>query len=171
LRAQLDAAEREGVATRSHCAARHPWYQITNLETPDLFLPYLNACSPHLVKNAARALCTNAIHRIFLKDGRLANALVTSSYGSLFAFECELLGRHYGGSILKLEPSEAKQLSIHPGLDYIDELLQCESEEERHELVDGVLNRRFAVSRRNMSLLRDGAKLLRQHRMVSKIEQ
>src|SRR4051794_8129822 len=66
-----------------------------------------------LVVNASGTLCTNAVHRISWRQGSLRGAAV-SSWSSFFRLSAELYGRHYGGGVLKLEPSGAKRLPIVP---------------------------------------------------------
>ena len=64
------------------------------------------------------ATCTNAIHRVDLVDGQIgAAALAVASWTSLAQLSAELVGRSYGGGVLKLELGEASllRLPILPG--------------------------------------------------------
>ena len=113
LRASIDAAEGEGVHQRSHCRARESWYTLTDWAPPDLFLPYMGSTPPRLVVNLARATCTNAIHRVSLRNGQAGIAAVAAaSWTSLYRLSAELVGRSYGGGVLKLELGEAAQLRL-----------------------------------------------------------
>jgi adenine-specific DNA-methyltransferase len=114
LKLELGRAERRKIPLRSQCWKRSPWYTISDVESPDLFLPYMGSRAPFLVMNAAGATCTNAIHRFWLHEGCRASAksAVVSSFSSMFELEAELFGRHYGGGILKIEPAVAARLSV-----------------------------------------------------------
>jgi adenine-specific DNA-methyltransferase len=118
LRRALNAAQKQGVHKRLHCARRAPWYRIKDLRVPDLFMPYMSAEPRGLATNNARALCTNAIHRVYLKPSGIdvdIVALAESSWSELFFFEAELFGRSYGGSVLKIEPSQAVKMAVRWG--------------------------------------------------------
>jgi adenine-specific DNA-methyltransferase len=114
LRATLDAAETEDVHERHHCGGRDPWWGLRDLDAPDAFLGYMGTNPHSLVRNASGALCTNAIHRITWKRRGSLRGAVVASWSSLFRLSAELYGRHYGGGVLKIEPSAAKRLPIVP---------------------------------------------------------
>ena len=98
---------------RSHCAKRAQWWSLKDVAPPDAFLPYMGASPPALVQNAARATCTNAVHRVWWQDATAGDAAIASSWTALFALAVELEARTYGGGILKLdEPATAQRLLI-----------------------------------------------------------
>lgn len=118
LRAHIEAGKRQGLADRYHCANRDTWYSLTDTAAPDLFLAYMGATPPRLVVNVMGATCTNAIHRVDLTNGQIgAAALAVASWTSLAQLSAELVGRSYGGGVLKLELGEAAllKLPIIPG--------------------------------------------------------
>jgi adenine-specific DNA-methyltransferase len=164
LRRELRRAELHGLAQRAHCAKRAPWHAICDLDVPDLFLGYLNAVPPILVRNDARVLCTNAIHRVTLSDPQFSSGVVASSLSSLFTFEAELYGRHYGGGILKLEPSEAKKLSVIPDLVADVGFLISMPSSHRQMLVNDNLAQRGKLAGRDFQLLTNAAAMLRAER-------
>jgi adenine-specific DNA-methyltransferase len=166
LRAELNDAEERGIADRYHCRLREPWFTIVDRDRPDMFLGYLNDEAPVLSQNAARAVCTNGIHRVTALDKRNIAAMVSGSHTSLFTLESEILGRNYGGGILKLEPSEAKRLSITLGIDNLEELVEAETMTERRRLADYALAARYNVAVADLELLSQAATLLRRARMV-----
>jgi adenine-specific DNA-methyltransferase len=108
----IAAAEARGVHERSHCARRCPWYALEDSWVPDLFLPYMTSAAPHLVPNAAGATCTNAVHRVTVSDPAHCDSIAAGSWTSLFQLAAELVGRGYGGGVLKIEPSEARRLLL-----------------------------------------------------------
>lgn len=106
-------AEHAGIARRTKCSERDPWYAIRDFWLPDAFLSYMNHHSPRLVLNEARATSTNSIHRVTWKHTRVpAAAVIVGSWTTVFALGAELHGRHYGGGVLKLEPGEAARIPI-----------------------------------------------------------
>jgi adenine-specific DNA-methyltransferase len=109
-RAELDRGESLGLHKRSHCAKRNPWYTVVDERVPDAFLHYMRHDEPRIVENDVRALCTNAVHRVWWRSDTRRTAACT--WTSLFALGTELLGRQYGGGVLKLEPSDARRLPV-----------------------------------------------------------
>jgi adenine-specific DNA-methyltransferase len=112
--AALRAAEEEDLNLRSHCSRRKPWFAISDRAVPDLFLPYMASQPPRLVMNDANATCTNTIHRLWLKtETELEKeAIAAASWTTLYRLSAELVGRSYGGGVLKLEPTRAGGLRL-----------------------------------------------------------
>lgn len=109
------AAEEDRINERHQCQLRDPWWSITDLRPPNVFLPYMMADTPRLIANDMSALCTNAVHRVQWKDGTSAakgSGLVASSWTTLHALSAELVGRNYGGGVLKIEPTAARSLVV-----------------------------------------------------------
>jgi adenine-specific DNA methylase len=94
---------------------RKVWHQPDDGKIPDAFFPYMNHDGPRIVLNKARIQCTNTIHRLFYNKDvsnlkrKLAAISILSSFSQLSA---EIAGRCYGSGALKLEPSEAKNISL-----------------------------------------------------------
>lgn len=97
------------------CAARSPWWRVPVVRVPDLFLTYMNQDVPRLVRNQAKAAHLNSIHGVTLKHGRRelgADLLPIAMLNSATMLGAELVGRSYGGGILKIEPKEADRLPM-----------------------------------------------------------
>ena len=110
---RLLATGRRTYGLRHHCSNRDPWYGVDVGEAPHAFLGYMGATPPRLVLNRTNTTCTNAVHRIdFDIDDESRRRAIVGSWTTAFRLGCELLGRHYGGGILKLEPAEAKQVPV-----------------------------------------------------------
>jgi hypothetical protein len=108
-------AEATEINLGSHCSRRSPWWALRDFRPSEILLPYMGAEVPRLVLNDLRAACTNSVHRVFWneKQSRAKQAgVVASSYTSLFGLSAELSGRHYGGGVLKIEPSKAASLLV-----------------------------------------------------------
>ncbi len=105
----------KAAASAGKCRIRKPWYSLRDVEPPDAFLTYVNGRAPKLVLNPARALCTNAIHRVWWKEQRSSRAektLALSFLTSLTGLSAEIHGRSCGGGALKLEPGEAARVLL-----------------------------------------------------------
>ncbi len=115
LAACLRNAEEEGVHQRYKCSIRRKWYRLDEPHRPDGFLQYMSAETPRLVLNVAKVACTNAIHELTWKSKVPAlerRSVAMSSLSAVFRLSAELEGRSYGGGVLKVEPSEAKNLLL-----------------------------------------------------------
>ncbi len=66
---------------------------------------------PRVILNRAEAYTTDTAYRIKLKTTR-AEAFVFSFVNSLTCLTAEMEGRHYGGGVLELVPSEIERLLL-----------------------------------------------------------
>lgn len=106
----IAAGERDRVSDAYKCRVRKPWWRVPLLAPPDLFLTYMNGDTPRLTTNQAGARHINSVHGVYLRDDvrELArSALPVASLNSVTLLGAELVGRSYGGGILKIEPREA----------------------------------------------------------------
>jgi len=71
--------------------------------------------TPRLILNQLRAYTTDTAYRVRLKEGT-AEQLVYGFINALTALSAELEGRHYGGGVLELVPSEIEKLLVPPPL-------------------------------------------------------
>lgn len=97
------------------CRVRTPWWRVPRVSTPDLFLTYMNHDTPRLVENRARYPHLNSVHGVQLAVpnktvGR--RLLPIAALNSMTLLGAELVGRSYGGGMLKLEPKEADVLPV-----------------------------------------------------------
>ncbi len=127
---------------------------------------------PRIAINEAGATCTNAIHRLWLKrpEGAGIHAIAAASWTTLYWLSAELVGRSYGGGVLKLEPTAATSLRITSvgGPELIDELVgaykaggvqEAQALADRRILIEGLGLSASAVGR-----LSDAARRLREAR-------
>ncbi|HHM5822278.1 TPA: class I SAM-dependent DNA methyltransferase [Pseudomonas aeruginosa] len=108
--AYIEDGHRTGVDTAYKCRIRKLWYQVPLVPAADLFLTCMNADTPRLTANDAGALHLNSVHGVYLADksrelGR--ELLPLASLNSVTLLHAEIVGRAYGGGILKIEPREA----------------------------------------------------------------
>ena len=109
-RAYIDTGHLAGVDEAYKCRVRTPWYRVPLLPPADLLLTCMNADTPRLTTNSANAHHLNSVHGVYLNDevrdlGR--ELLPLASLNSITLLNAEMVGRSYGGGILKLEPREA----------------------------------------------------------------
>jgi len=111
----IEAGHLAGVDQAYKCRVRTPWYRVPLLPPADLLLTCMNADTPRLVTNRAGAHHLNSVHGVYLKPcyrtmGR--DLLPLASLNSVTLLSAEIVGRSYGGGILKLEPREADAWAV-----------------------------------------------------------
>jgi hypothetical protein len=105
----------EEIQRNSTFSRRDDWLKADDGRIPGAFLSYMTHDGPRIVLNNARINCTNTVHRLFFNDGITTEAqkLVAISLSTTFSqLSAELEGRNYGSGVLKIEPSEAKRISL-----------------------------------------------------------
>lgn len=102
----------EGTSSRYKCRMRTPWYSLRVEDPPDLFLAYMSHVMPRVAVNRAGAVSTNLVHGIYLFDVDERESLAHDWVNPATALSWEIVGRTYGGGVLKLEPSEAKRVIV-----------------------------------------------------------
>lgn len=113
--AYIDTGHRAGVDTAYKCRVRSPWWRVPLIRPSDLFLTYMNSDTPRITTNKAAAHHLNSVHGIYLQPnlqdlGR--DLLPVASVNSMTLLGAEMVGRAYGGGMLKLEPREADELPV-----------------------------------------------------------
>ena len=99
-----------GVDQAYKCRVRKPWYQVPILPPADLLLTCMNADTPRLTSNPARAHHLNSVHGVYLNAEHMSlgtDLLPIASINSITMLNAEMVGRAYGGGVLKIEPREA----------------------------------------------------------------
>lgn len=111
LQRYILVGERSGLHRRYKCRVREPWYRVPSVyATPVAMLKRSHEC-PRLILNAAGAFTTDTAYRV--RPTRIAAARLVSGFvNSLTALSAELEGRHYGGGVLELVPSEIERLLV-----------------------------------------------------------
>lgn len=106
----ISAGHKAGVDRAYKCRVRKTWYQVPVLPPADLLLTCMNADTPRLTTNEAQAHHLNSVHGVYLAPAlkELGSELLPlASLNSLTLLNAEMVGRSYGGGILKIEPREA----------------------------------------------------------------
>lgn len=114
------AGRAAGVHLAYKCRVRRPWYLVPLLKSADLLLTCMNADTPRLVTNSAKAHHLNSVHGVYLDVAVAAlgrDLLPLAALNSVTVLHAEMVGRSYGGGILKIEPREADRWVVpSPGL-------------------------------------------------------
>jgi hypothetical protein len=137
-RRYIAGGEAAGVHTAYKCRVRSPWWRTPLPPPADLLLTCMNADHPHLTANDARVHHLNSVHGVYAHEGLgdLARALLPlAALNSLTLLGAEVVGRSYGGGLLKVEPREADALPVpHPDLvrSVAGALAACRPAVERH---------------------------------------
>jgi adenine-specific DNA-methyltransferase len=110
-RAYIELGESQNLHTRYKCRVRAPWYTVPSVYTTEIGMLKRSHHTPRLILNRVRAYTTDTAYRIRTRDVE-AEKLVGCFINPLTALSAELEGRHYGGGVLELVPSEIEKLTI-----------------------------------------------------------
>ncbi|MGB8385251.1 MAG: N-6 DNA methylase [Dermatophilaceae bacterium] len=109
-RRYIREGQTRGVDTAYKCRVRTPWWRVPYQKPADLLLTYMNADTARLCTNATQAHHLNSVHGVYLgpQHRRLGRELLSlAALNAVTLLGAELVGRSYGGGVLKLEPREA----------------------------------------------------------------
>ena len=101
----------EELHTRYKCKIREPWYSVPSVYKTEIGM--LKRChdAPKLILNEFGAYTTDTAYRI--RSSALSSLnLVYAFINPLSSLCAEIEGRHYGGGVLELVPSEIEELLI-----------------------------------------------------------
>ena len=122
----LDSPAGNAARQAYKCRNRKPWFAVPDVRVPDAFLSIMAGRAPRLVGNSAGAACTNSVHAVSFTNGAHVRQYVDRWKGQLTKLSCEIEGHALGGGVLKIEPSEARQILLALNVDlseYETELL------------------------------------------------
>lgn len=113
----IEQGERDGVPLAYKCKVRTPWWRVPLVAQPDLLFTYMNHDRPRLISNDAGAYVLNSLYGVKLKSdlrelGR--KTLPIACLNTVTLLGSEIVGRSYGGGLLKHEPREADLMPV-PG--------------------------------------------------------
>ena len=111
----IDAGHTAGVDLAYKCRVRKTWWRVPLVAPADLLLTCMNADTPRLTTNEAGVRHLNSVHGVYLLEERRElgrELLPLASLNSITLLHAEMVGRAYGGGILKIEPREADRWAM-----------------------------------------------------------
>lgn len=112
VRAYIEAGEAQDLHKRYKCRMREPWFAVPSVYATDVGMLKRSSDLPRLIFNEIRAYTTDTAYRIRTKSQVSPEKLVSFFFNSVTALSAELEGRHYGGGVLELVPSEIEKLLL-----------------------------------------------------------
>jgi hypothetical protein len=107
----IEYGESQDLTSRYKCRIRTPWYSVPSVYSTEIGMLKRSHHCPRLIYNDIRAYTTDTSYRI-TTDNVEAKKLVCCFINPLTMLSAELEGRHYGGGVLELIPSEIERLVI-----------------------------------------------------------
>lgn len=180
--AYITEGEAAGVETAYKCRVRSPWWKVPRVSPPDAFVTYMNHDTPRLVTNRAGVHYLNSIHGVTFAPQRRQIAmdlLPLAMLNTVTLLGSELVGRSYGGGMLKIEPKEADRLPV-PSLALVEAaapaLRNLRPQLGKHlrqrdlvaaaKAVDRVLRTHVKLSTKDLEKLRSARKALFRRRIA-----
>lgn len=176
VRAYLEWGKRRGADQRTKCRMRRPWYSISDTASPSAFVPAMSGYWPRIIINRSKYTCTNNIYRLEWSTPRDDVDWIRLALGSLSTasqLSAELVGRSYGGGVLKLEPREFARwlIPLLPSqtalkiLDQVDAALLADNPSRATAIVDTALGHTSPYyGPDELGYLREARDLLRRRR-------
>lgn len=97
------------------CSVRTPWWRVPLVERPDFLFTYMNHDRTRMVRNSSGVHLLNSVYGVALKKDRRElglEFLAVAGLNSVTLLGAEIVGRSYGGGLLKHEPKEADVLPL-----------------------------------------------------------
>jgi adenine-specific DNA-methyltransferase len=169
----ISSGEEAGLHERYKCRIREPWWQLPlpGDGPADVLLTYFANDHPRVALNEAEVLSTNTVHSVRMSNPEQAAAFSVGFYNSLTLLSAEIMGRSYGGGVLKLEPSEAESLlmphldsSLSELLEEVDEAIRGRDLESALNLVDAKTLKPLGLGDEEIGELRKARDFLRDRR-------
>lgn len=124
--------ESQKLHMRYKCRIRKPWYTVPSVYATRVGMLKRSHDTPRLIYNQIEAYTTDTAYRISPKKSG-PEKLIYCFMNALTALSAELEGRHYGGGVLELVPSEIEKLlvplpsTIYPEICTLDALVRRSS--------------------------------------------
>ena len=163
---ELGAAQ--GLHTRYKCRIRTPWYKVPSIYSTPVGMLKRAHNYPRLIHNSIDALTTDTAYRIStaVNPKKLVHAFVNS----FTALSAELEGRHYGGGVLELVPSEIEKLRVplprglRPSIKNLDSIVRDRKQTDVLKIQDQKILLRLGLSPSEVAVLHGAWRKLRNRR-------
>ena len=178
----IEDGEKQKIHKAYKCKVRLPWWRVPLVAKPDFLYTYMNYDRPRLIRNDAGAHVLNSLYGVQLHCNRRTlgqELLPLASLNTMTLLGAEIVGRSYGGGILKHEPTEADQLPL-PSYEVLAEvaprlrlvlpqvkaLLRSNEITSARDIVDGIILRdHLMVTDDQIEALREARETLLRRRM------
>jgi adenine-specific DNA-methyltransferase len=173
--------DNEQTLKRFKVKSREPWYSVPHIKIGDAFLTYMSHEGARLVHNVLELPAPNSLHVVNLKKMMYGQPyiklFIVAWYTSLTFLSAEIEGHSLGGGMLKLEPSELRNVlialpknltktEVNKAYKQIDQRLRVRDIEGALDIGDQfILEKGLSYSRSECNLLRQGYRFLRDRRM------
>jgi len=97
------------------CRIRTPWWRVPVQQPADALITCMNADTAAICANPTGVVHLNSVHGLYLNDEHQdipVEALALAACSTVTRLGAEMVGRSYGGGLLKLEPREAAVLPV-----------------------------------------------------------
>jgi adenine-specific DNA-methyltransferase len=168
-RAYVAEGEKVRLHTRYKCRIRRPWYKVPSVYATRIGMLKRAHEMPRLIYNEIGAYTTDTAYRIRTK-GIPAKKIVRCFVNSLTALCAELEGRHYGGGVLELVPSEIERLmiplptNVRNGIVTLDRMIRKNNAEDVLEYQDRTILNELRLSKAELDILRNAWRRLSRRR-------
>ncbi|TXH51033.1 MAG: methyltransferase domain-containing protein [Cellvibrionales bacterium] len=169
-RAYIESGEAESLHTRYKCRIRQRWFSVPSVYSAEIGMLKRSNNYPRLILNKLGAFTTDTAYRIKCKNGVSPEKLVGCFFNSLTALSAELEGRHYGGGVLELVPSEIEKLivpvpkNIRINLKALDKKIRTQNSDSVLEESSKPIFDEIGLSRAKQERVINGWKSLRNRR-------
>ncbi len=170
VREYIRLGESQELHKRYKCRIRSPWYSVPSVYASPVGMLKRAHHFPRLILNRMGAFTTDTAYRVKpkrMKDTDLVGVFVNS----LTALTTELEGRHYGGGVLELVPSEIEKVLVpvsqsgRASLNELDTMTKSEAPpEDVLARQDNAILRPLRISKKNCQTLLDAWIKLRDRR-------
>ncbi len=168
----IHEGEAENLHTRYKCRMRKPWFKVPSVYSTSVGMLKRAHDTPRLIYNDMKAYTTDTAYRI-TTSGCDDKKLVDCFVNSVTALSSELEGRHYGGGVLELVPSEIEKIIIPlPGksrivIKQLDALMKNNTVADVLEFQDTRLLKQIGLTVNEIATLNEAWDRLRQRRQRS----
>jgi adenine-specific DNA-methyltransferase len=111
VQSYIRLGESQKLHTRYKCRVRTPWYTVPSVYSTKVGMLKRAHDTPRLIYNRMDAFTTDTAYRITTTSIGIEK-LVHCFLNPLTALTADLEGRHYGGGVLELVPSEIERLLV-----------------------------------------------------------
>lgn len=147
----IEDGENQGLDERYKCRIRDPWFEVPSVYATKMGMLKRSHHYPRLIYNKIAAYTTDTAYRV-QSEQYAPQSLAFSFVNSLTALSAELEGRHYGGGVLELVPSEIRRLLIPEPIGGEKEIYELDSKMRKDHDPDDLIRSQDQIILRGVGL-------------------